>query len=181
MFLLLLSITTQFLVITVDSPDGEKVTINAPKKFVESAILYAKEREEGCFKINDEEISPDSILVLLNQAEVNDEPILEVEKDGEIIKFWIRKAEDILDKTGRPRRLIIEVYEKDESPVRIRLPLWVVRIIPAFVIAIGENADEIRMAKRLIKDAISEVRKMDGGFTLVEVIGKDERVKIEFD
>ncbi len=181
MFLLLFSLVPQFLVITVDSPDGEKVTINAPKKFVESAIEYAKEREEGCFKINDEEISPDSILVLLNQAEVSDEPILEVEKDGEIIKFWIKEASDVVDKTGRPRKLIIEVYEKDESPVRIRLPLWFVRIIPTFIVASGEDADEIRMAKRLIKDAISEVRKMDGGFTLVEVIDKDERVKIEFD
>jgi hypothetical protein len=181
MLLLLLSIASQFLVITVESPDGEKVTVNAPKKCVESALLYAKEREEGAFMIDDEEISADSVLMLLDQAEVSDEPILEVEQDGEFVRFWVREAEDLVDKTGRPQKLIINVEEKDESPIRIRLPLWVVRIVPSFIIAVGEDAEDIRMARRLIKDVISEVRKMDGGFTLVEVVNKDERVKIEFD
>ncbi len=178
--LLLLPLVVPFLTIDVTDKDKEKVIVNVPMELAEVALEYAKEHDDEGLKINDEEIDPDSLLEILKQAEISNEPILEVEKNGEIIRFWIRDGKDIVKKTGRPKRLIIDVKNEDDN-VYLRVPLWLVRILPSIIIATGEDADDIREAKKLIRETLKYIRKLDGGFNLVEVQEDDEKVRIAFE
>lgn len=181
MFLLFLLGISQF--ITIDITSGKEsgmVRINAPEKFMKTALEYAREVDESSFKINDEEISPDSLLKIINMVEKSDEPVLIIEDEEDTVKFYIRETPEILNNKQKPERLIVSIQDEGRD-VNIRLPIWLARILPSFIIAAGEDADEIRMARKLIKETLSDIEKMEGGFTLLEVNDGEEKVRIIFE
>lgn len=179
--LLLLSIVSQFLTIEVREEGVRKVIINVPRELVEEALEYAKESSDSRITINDEEIPADSIFKLLKEAEKTGEPVLEIEdEDGEIIKFYLRDKSEIIRTHKKPRRLVIDIKGTDHN-VLLRFPLWFVKCLPSFVMARGENAKEIRRAKRLIRKTIDEIKELEGGFNLIEIEDEGEKVRIAFE
>lgn len=175
---ILLNLAIPFLVIEVTEKGGEKVRVNVPKTLIEESIEFAKSCNED-WEINDEKIPPDSILKILKEAEIDNEPVIEI-KDGEdVVRFWVKDSKDIIKKAGAPKRLIVNIQsENEEDNVNLRLPLTVVKILPFLIPEIGEDAEDAREAKIFLRKAIKHIQKAEGSFTLVEVEDKCEKVKI---
>lgn len=182
---ILLNLAIPFLVLEVREPDGEKVRINVPKTLIEESIAFAKSCDKDwdidC-EIDDKRIPPDSIIKILKEAQIDDEPIIEITEGDEVVRFWVKDSKDIVKKTGTPKRLIINVQsEKEEENVNIRLPLTLAKILPFLMPEIGEDAEEIKETKKFIRKAIKQIQEVEGSFTLVEVDEKDEKVKISIE
>jgi hypothetical protein len=180
--LILLNLAIPFLSLEVTEKNGEKVRINVPKTLIEESIEFAKSCDAD-WDINCEmdsvKIPPDSILKILKEAEVDDEPIIEITEEEEIVRFWVRDSKDIVKKTGTPKRLHINVQSENEKDnVNIRLPLTLVKILPFLLPEVGEDAEDIEETKIFIRKAIKQIQKVEGSFTLVEVDNKHEKVKI---
>lgn len=178
--LLLLSLVGQFLTIEVTGEGRDKVTINVPKELAEVGLEYARESSECSFRINDMEIPPDSLLKLLQDAGTSDEPILEIEEDGEVVTFWVNEGEKIVKSSKKPSKLLIDIEGEDNS-LCLRLPLWLARTLPSFIVARGENAEEVKKAKELVREVVSMVEELEGGFTLIEINDEKNRVRIAFE
>jgi len=178
---ILLNLAIPFLALEVTEKNGEKITINVPKTLIEESIEFAKTCDED-WEINDEKIPPDSILKILQEAEIGDEPIIEITDGEEVIRFWIKDSKDIIKKAGTPKRLIVNVQsDNEEDNVNIRLPLTFVRILPFLIPEIGEDAEDAREAKIFLRKALKHIQKVEGSFTLVEVEDKNEKVKISIE
>jgi hypothetical protein len=182
---ILLNLAMPFLVLEVTEKDGEKVRVNVPKTLIEESIEFAKSCDEdwslNC-EIDDKKIPPDSILKILREAEVDDEPIIEITEGDEVVRFWIKDSKDIVQKTGTPKRLHINVQsENEEENVNIRLPLTLVKILPFLLPEVGEDAEDIEETKIFIRKAIKQIQKVEGSFTLVEVDDEHEKVKISIE
>lgn len=180
MFLLILSALSSFLVIDIKSSGGETVSVRVPKDLAESALEFAKIEEEGAVKINDREIPADSVLKIIKGMEVSDEPFMEIIEEKDTIKFWIRAEKDVIEGSKKPERLKIDIEEEDDT-VHIRLPIWVAKMLPSFIVATGEDAEEIKRSKELLKKSMQRIEEMKGGFTMVEIKDGNETVKISFE
>ncbi len=175
---ILLNLAIPFLVLEVTEKNGGKVRVNVPKTLIEESIEFAKSCDED-WEIDDGKIPPDSILKILQEAKVDDEPIMEITEGDEIVRFWIKDSKDIIKKAGAPKRLIVNVQsENEEDNVNLRLPLTVVKILPFLIPEIGEDAEDAREAKIFLRKAIKHIQKAEGSFTLIEVEDKCEKVKI---
>jgi hypothetical protein len=182
---ILLNVAIPFLVLEVTEKDGEKVRVNVPKALIEESIEFAKscdgDWDIDC-EMDDKKIPPDSIIKILQEAQIDDEPIIEITEGDEVVRFWVKDSKDIVKKTGTPKRLIINIQSDDEEEnVNIRLPLTLVKILPFILPEIGEDAEDIKETKKFLKKAIKEIQKVEGSFTLVEVDEKDEKVKISIE
>lgn len=179
---ILLNLAIPFLVLEVEEQNGEKVRINVPKTLIEESIEFAKNCEGDwdidC-EMDDRKFPPDSIVKILQEAEIDDEPIIEITEEKEVIRFWVKDSKDIVKKGGRPKKLIVNVQsDNEEDNVNLRLPLTLVKILPFLVPEIGEDAEETREAKIFLRKAIKHIQKVEGSFTLVEVNDEHEKVKI---
>jgi hypothetical protein len=179
--LILLNLAIPFLVLEVTEKNGEKVRVNVPKTLVEESIAFAKNCDEN-WEINDKKIPPDSILKILQEAEIDNEPVIEITEGEEVIRFWVKDSKDIVEKTGTPKRLHINVQSENEKEnVNIRLPLTLIKILPFLLPEVGEDAEDIEETKIFIRKAIKQIQKVEGSFTLVEVYDKHEKVKISIE
>jgi len=178
---ILLNLAIPFLTLEVTEKDGGRVRINVPKTLVEESIKFAECCDEA-WKKGAEKIPRDSLLKILEEAEIDDEPVMEITEGEDVVRFWIRDSKDIVKKTGTPKRLIINVQsDKEEDNVNIRLPLTLVRILPFIIPEIGEDAEDVKEIKLFIRKAIKQIQKVEGSFTLIEVDDKDEKVKISIE
>lgn len=182
---ILLNLAIPFLVLEVKEQDGEKVRVNVPKALIEESIEFAKscdgDWDIDC-EMDDKKIPPDSIIKILQEAEIDDEPIIEITEGEEVVRFWVKDSKDIVKKTGTPKRLHISIQSaNEEDNVNIRLPLTLVKILPFILPEIGEDAEDTKETKKFLKKAIKEIQKVEGSFTLVEVDEKDEKVKISIE
>jgi hypothetical protein len=178
---ILLNLAMPFLVLEVTESNGDKVRVNVPKTLVEESIEFAKSCDED-WEINDEKIPPDSILKILKEAGIDNEPIIEITEGEEIVRFWVRDSKDIINKTGTPKRIHINVQSENEKEnVNIRLPLTLVKILPYILPEVGEDAEHIKETKIFIRKAIKQIQKVEGSFTLVEVDDEHEKVKISIE
>lgn len=182
---ILLNLAMPFLVLEVTESNGDKVRVNVPKTLVEESIEFAKscdgEWDLEC-EIDEGKIPPDSIIKILQEAEVSDEPIIEIVDGEDVVRFWVKDSKDIIGKAGTPKRLIINVQsENEDENVNLRLPLTFVRILPFLIPEIGEDAEDTREAKIFLRKALKHIRKVEGSFTLVEVQDKNEKVKISIE
>lgn len=178
---ILLNLAIPFLTLEVTEKNGGKVRINVPKTLVEESIKFAECCDEAWEK-GAEKIPRDSLLKILEEAGIDDEPIMEITEGEEIIRFWIRDSKDIVKNTGTPKRLIINVQsDNEEDNVNLRIPLTFVKILPFLIPEIGEDAEDAKEAKIFIRKAIKQIQKVEGSFTLVEVDDKDEKVKISIE
>lgn len=179
---ILLNIAIPFLVLEIKGQDGEKVNINVPKTLIEESIEFAKscdgDWDMDC-EIDDKKIPPDSIIKILKEAGIDDEPIIEITDGDEVVRFWVKDSKDIVNKTGTPKRLIVNIQSEDEEAnLNIRLPLTLAKILPFLIPEVGEDAEEIKETKKFIRKAIKQIQEVEGSFTLVEVEDKNEKVKI---
>jgi len=178
---ILLNLAIPFLTLEVTEKDGGRVRINVPKTLIEESIEFTKTCDKD-WEIATKEVSSDSILKVLKEAQISDEPIIEISEGEEVIRFWIRDSKDIVKKTGTPKRLIINVQsDNEEENVNIRLPLTLVKILPFIIPEIGEDAEDVKEAKIFIRKAIKQIQKVEGSFTLVEIDEKHEKVKISIE
>ncbi len=182
---ILLNLAIPFLTLEVTESNGEKVRINVPKTLVEESIEFAKSCDGDwdieC-EIDEGKIPPDSIIKILKEAEIDNEPIIEITEGEDIVRFWIKDSKDIIKKAGTPKRLIINVQsDNEEENVNLRLPLTFVRILPFLIPEVGEDAEDAREAKIFLRKALKHIREVEGSFTLVEVEDKNERVKISIE
>ncbi len=182
---ILLNLAIPFLVLEVKEDDGETVKINVPKTLIEESIEFAKNCDGDWdidYGTDDKKIPPDSIIKILKEAQIDDEPIIEITDGGDVVRFWVKDSKDIVKKKGTPKRLIINVQsEKEEENVNIRLPLTLAKILPFLIPEVGEDAEEIKETKTFIRKAIKQIQEVEGSFTLVEVDEKDEKVKISIE
>lgn len=176
--LILLNLAIPFLTVEVIEKDGERIKINVPKTLIEESVEFAECYDEA-WERNDKKIPRDSILKVLKEAQIGEEPVIEITDEKEIVRFWIKDSKDIVKKTGIPKRLIIKVEsDKEEDNVNMRLPLAFIKILPFLIPEIGEDAEDAKEAKTFLRKAIKQIRLVEGSFTLVEVEGKKEKVKI---
>jgi hypothetical protein len=176
--LILLNLAIPFLTLEVTEKDGEKVRINVPKNLVEESIEFAECYDEAWEK-DHKKIPRDSILKILKEAQIGDEPVIEITEEEEVVRCWIKDSKDIVKKTGIPKRLIINVEsEKEEDNVNVKLPLTLVKVLPFLIPEIGEDAEDAEEVKIFLRKAIKEIQKLEGSFTLVEVNSEKEKVKI---
>lgn len=179
--LILLNLAIPFLILEVDGNEGEKVRVNVPKTLVGESLLFAEVCDDS-WKKDIEKIPRDSILKILQEAEVGNEPILEIEDGSEIIRFWIKDSKDIIQKGGPPKTLIVNVRsDNEEENVNLRLPLTVVKLLPFFIPEIGEDAGEVKQTKIFLRKALEHLREVEGSFTFVEIEDKNEKVKISIE
>ena len=175
---ILLSLAMPFLTLEVTSGEKEKVRINVPKTLLEESLEFAEFCDESWEK-NGEKIPRDSILEILKEAQIGDEPVMEITEGNEVIRFWVRDSKDIIEKAGAPKKLLINVKsDKEEDNVNLRVPLTFVKILPYFIPEIGDEAAEARETKIFLRKALKHIQKVEGSFTLVEVEDKHEKVKI---
>jgi hypothetical protein len=176
--LILLNLALPFLTVEIIEKDGEKVKINVPKTLIEESLEFAEFCDESWEK-KSKKIPRDSILKVLTEAQVSNEPVIEITEGEEVVRCWIKDSKDIVKKTGIPERLIIKVEsDKEEENVNMRLPLTFVNILPFLIPEIGEDAEDAREVKTFIRKALAQIKTVEGSFTLVEVEGKKEKVKI---
>lgn len=176
--LILLNLAIPFLTLEVKEDSGETVRINVPRALVEESLEFAEFCDEAWEK-DQEKIPRDSILKILREAEISDEPIIEIEDGDEIVRFWIKDSKDIIKKPGRPKKLLVNVQSDDkEDNVNLRLPLTFVKILPFLIPEIGENAEDTKEVKAFLRKVLKHIQKVEGSFTLVEVNDKHEKVKI---
>jgi hypothetical protein len=176
--LILLNLAIPFLSLEVTEKNGEKVRVNVPKTLVEESIEFSECCDEAWEKDHGK-IPRDSIIKILKEAQIGDEPVMEIIEEEEVVRFWIKDGKDIVKKTGIPKRLIIKVEsDKKEENVDIKLPLTFAKILPFLIPEIGEDAEDAKEAKIFIRKAIKEIQKIEGSFTLVEVDSEKEKVKI---
>jgi hypothetical protein len=174
----LLNLAIPFLTLEVTENGGEKVRINVPKAFAEEALLSEELCDEAWEK-GGKKIPRDSILKILREAETSSEPVMEITEGENIIRLWIKNSEDIIKATGTPKKLIINVQsDKEEDNVNIKLPLTFVKVLPFFIPELGEDAEDTRIAKALLKEAIKHIQNVEGSFILAEVESNCENVKI---
>ncbi|MBN1695494.1 hypothetical protein JW879_08860 [candidate division WOR-3 bacterium] len=180
---ILLNLAIPFLTLEVTEKDGEKVRVNVPKTLIEESVEFAKSCDEDWdIDIDGKKIPPDSILKILQEAGIGDEPVIEITEGEDIVRFWVRDSKDIVNKTGTPKRLHINVQsENEEENVNIRLPLTLVKILPFLLPEVGEDAEHIEETKIFIRKAIKQIQKVEGSFTLVEVDDEHEKVKISIE
>jgi len=179
--LILLNLAIPFLTLEVSENNGETVRINVPKALVEEAFEFAELCDES-WEEDCEKIPRDSILKILKESEIGNEPIIEIEDGDETVRFWIKDSKDIIKKAGTPKKLIVNVQsENEEDNVNLRLPLTVVKILPFFIPEIGEDAEDAKKAKLFLRKALKHIQKVEGSFTLVEVNNKHEKVKISIE
>jgi len=178
---ILLNLAMPFLVLEVTEKDGDR--INVPKTLIEESIEFAKSCDEDWdIDIDDKKILPDSILKILQEAEIGNEPVIEITEGEEVVRFWVKDSKDIVSKTGTPKSLHINVQSENEKEnVNIRLPLTLVKILPFLLPEVGENAEDIEETKIFIRKAIKQIQKVEGSFTLVEVDDEHEKVKISIE
>jgi hypothetical protein len=175
---ILLNLAIPFLTLEVTENNGETVRINVPKALVEEALEFAEFYDESWEK-DCEKIPRDSILKILKEAEIGDEPIIEIEDGDETVRFWIKDSKDIIKKAGAPKRLLVNVQSDDEDDnVNLRLPLTFIKILPFLIPEIGKDAEDAKEAKMFLRKALKHIQKVEGSFTLVEVNDKHEKVKI---
>jgi hypothetical protein len=178
---ILLNLAIPFLTLEVTAENGKKVRINVPKTLIEESIGFSECCNED-WKIDGERIPRDSILEVLREAQIDDEPVIEITEGKEVVRFWIKDSKDIIKKAGTPKRLIINVQsDKEEENVNLRMPLKLVKILPFLIPEIGEDAEDAREAKRFLRKALKDIQKVEGSFTLVEVEDKCEKVKISIE
>jgi hypothetical protein len=176
--LILLNLAIPFLTLEVTENSEEVVKINVPKTLVVESFEFAELCDEE-WKKDSEKIQSDSILKILEEAEISDEPIIEIEDGDETVRFWIKDSKDIIKKTGAPKRLLVNVQSDNEDEnINIRLPLTLVKILPYLIPEIGEDAEDTKQAKIFLRKALKHIQKVEGSFTLVEVNDKNEKVKI---
>jgi len=175
---ILLNLAIPFLTLEITENSGEKIRINVPKALIEESLEFAEFCDEAWEK-DSQKIPRDSILKILKEAQIDDEPIMEITEGKEVIRFWIKDSKDIVKKTGTPKRLLINVQsDNEEENVNIRLPLTLVKILPFILPEVGEDAEDIKETKKFLRKAIKQIQKVEGSFTLVEVEDKHEKVKI---
>jgi len=178
---ILLNLAMPFLTLEISNSNGETVKINVPKTLVEESLEFAEFCDEAWEK-DSHKIPRDSILKVLKEAQIDDEPIMEITEGDEIIRFWIKDSKDVIKKPGTPKRLIINVQsDKEEDNVNLRMPLTFVKILPFLIPEIGEDAEDTRMVKIFLRKAIKQIQKVEGSFTLVEVDDEHEKVKISIE
>ena len=176
--LILLNLAIPFLTLEVTESSGETVRINVPKTLVEESLEFAELCDEE-WKKGSEKIPRDSILKILKESEISNEPIMEIEDGDETIRFWIKDSKEIIKKAGAPKKLLINVQsDNEEDNVNLRLPLTFVKILPFLIPEIGEDAEDTKEAKIFLRKALKHIQKVEGSFTLVEVNDKHEKVKI---
>ncbi len=174
----LLVLAMPFLTLEVIGDENEKVRINVPKTLMEESLEFAEFCDESWGK-NGEKIPRDSILEILKEAQIGNEPIMEITKGEEIIRFWVRDSKDIIEKSGTPKKLSINVQtDKEEDNVNLRVPLTLVKILPYFIPEIGKKAADARETKIFLRKALKHIQKVEGSFILVEVEDKQDKVKI---
>ena len=175
---ILLNLAIPFLTLEVTEGSGENIRINVPKTLAEEALL-SKELCDETWEKEGEKIPRDSILKILREAEIGSEPIMEITSGKETIRLWLKDSKDIITKSGTPKKLIINVQsDKEEDNVNIKLPLTFVKVLPFFIPEMGEDAEDARIAKALLKEVIKHIQKVEGSFTMVEIENKCEKVKI---
>ncbi len=176
--LILLNLAIPFLTVEVIEKEGRKVRVNVPKTLVEESIEFA-EFCDSAWEKNSKKIPRDSILKVLQEAQIGDEPVMEITGEEEVVRCWVKDSKDIVKATGIPKKLLIKVEsDNEEDNVNIKLPLTLVNILPFLIPEIGEDAKDAKKAKIFIRKAIKEIQKIEGSFTLVEVESKEEKVKI---
>jgi hypothetical protein len=179
---ILLNLAIPFLSLEVTEKNGEKVQINVPRALIEETIEFAKNCDGDWdidIEMDEGKIQTDSIIKILQEAEIDDEPVIEITEGEDVVRFWVKDSKDIIMKAGTPKRLIINVQsENEDENVNLRLPLTFVRILPFLIPEIGEDAEDARVAKIFLRKALKHIRKVEGSFTLVEVEDKNEKVKI---
>jgi hypothetical protein len=174
----LYTLAIPFLAVELTGKEDEKIRVNVPKTLVEESLAFAEFCDEKWEK-DGETIPRDSLLEILKEAQIGDEPVLEITKGKEIIRFWVRDSKDIIDKAGTPKKLLINVKsDKEEDNVNLRVPLTFVKILPYLIPEIGEEAADARQIKLFLRKALKYIQKVEGGFTLIEVEDKHEKVKI---
>jgi len=109
--LILLNLAIPFLTLEVTENSGEVVKINVPKTLIVESFEFAELCDEE-WKKDSERIQSDSILKILEEAEISDEPIIEIEDGDETVRFWIKDSKDIIKKTGAPKRLLVNVQRR---------------------------------------------------------------------
>jgi hypothetical protein len=175
---ILLNLAMPFLTLEVTSNENKKVRINVPKTLLEESLEFAELCDES-WKKNGEKIPRDSLLEILKEAQIGDEPVMEIIEGKEVIRFWVRDSKDIIEKAGAPKKLLINVKsDKEEDNVNIRVPLTFIKILPYLIPEIGEEAADARETKIFLKKALKHIQKVEGSFTLVEVEDNHEKVKI---
>ena len=176
--LILLNLAIPFLTLEVKEDSGETVRINVPKTLLEESLEFAEFCDEAWEK-DSKKIPRDSILQILKESEISDEPIMEIEDGDETVRFWIKDSKDIIKKSGTPKKLLVKVEsDNKEDNVNLRLPLTFVKILPFLIPEIGEDAEDAKEAKIFLRKAIKHIQKVEGSFTLVEVNEKHEKIKI---
>lgn len=183
--LILLNLAIPFLTLEVTEKNGEKVRINVPKTLVEESIEFAKSCDKDwdidC-EIDEGKIPPDSIIKILKEAQIDDEPIIEIVDGEDVVRFWVKDSKDIIKKAGTPKRLIINVQsDKEEENVNLRLPLTLAKILPFLIPEVGKDAEEIKKTKTFIRKVMKQIQEVEGSFTLVEVEEENEKVKISIE
>ncbi len=175
---ILLNLAIPFITVEVTESSGGKIKINVPKTFVEESLTLGEFCDEAWEK-DGKKIPRDSILKILQEAEISDEPIMEFTEGKEVVRLWIKDSKDIIKKTGNPKKLIINIQsDKEEDNVNLKLPLTFVKVLPFFIPEMGEDAEDARITKTLLRNAIKHIQKVEGSFTLVEVENESEKVKI---
>jgi hypothetical protein len=183
--LILLNLAIPFLVLEVTEQNGEKVRINVPKTLIEESIEFAKKYDgdwDTDCEIDGKKIPPDSIIKILQEAEIDDEPIIEITEGEDVVRFWVKDSKDIVNKTGTPKILIVNIQsDNEEENVNIRLPLTLVKILPFILPEVGEDAEDIKETKIFVRKAIKQIQEVEGSFTMVEVDDEHEKVKISIE
>jgi hypothetical protein len=175
--ILLLSLLGQFLVVQINEMDFGRITLNVPKELAMVALEYALENSNEKFRIGSKEFSIDSLLELLDNSKPSDEAILKIEGSEKIVKLWIKESDDIVKPQARPRKLVMEL-EEDENSVFLKLPLWMAERLPSFITVTGEDKYNVSQTKKLISSIISNIKETEGSFTLMEFDESDRKLKI---
>lgn len=175
--ILLLSLLGQFLVIQINEMDSTRVTLNVPKELAMVALEYALDNSDEKFRIGGKEFHTDSLLELLDNSKPSNEAILKIEGGGKMVNLWIRETEEIVKPQTRPRKLVVEL-EEDENSVFLELPLWMAERLPSFIAVTGEDMYNVNQTKELISNIISNIKEIEGSFTLMEFDEDDRKLKI---
>jgi hypothetical protein len=176
--LVFLTLAMPFLTLEVTGDKSERVRVNVPKTLLEESFEFAKFCDESWEK-DGKKIPRDSLLEILKEAQIGDEPVMEITEGEEVIRFWVRDSKDIIEKTGTPKRLLINVQsDKEEDNVNLKVPLTFIKILPYLIPEIGEEAADARETKIFLKKALKHIQKVEGSFTLLEVEDKHEKIKI---
>ncbi|MEJ2567816.1 MAG: hypothetical protein P8Z50_02910 [candidate division WOR-3 bacterium] len=167
-----------FLTLEVTSDENEKVRVNVPKTLLEESLEFAEFCDEKWEK-DGGKISRDSLIEILKEAQIGDEPVMEITEGKEVIRFWVRDSKDIIEKAGTPKKLLINVQsDKEKDNVNLRVPLTFVKILPFLIPEVGDDAEDAKEVKIFLRKALKHIQKVEGSFTLVEVEDKHEKVKI---